>query len=207
MRTTFLWVTFRASSSSRLKRRSRSRAAAGILERLGANHLDRDDDGELFVPGLEHRAHPTLTQRANEVVPPAESHAGLEGVVGNPALTCRRPAAVERGGLFRRLARWSRRPSGSTGAAGVAGAGAGEPSPERRSPRHQPAEGSASRPSRRRRRPGTALPHVPQKRCEASTGPPQCGQIISGFLPTPFGHEVSHYGANLEPGTMCWSGL
>jgi hypothetical protein len=49
---------------------------------------------------------------------------------------------------------------------------------------------------------GTAFPHAPQKRCEASTGPPQCGQIIAGFLATPFGYEMPHYGVNLEPETM-----
>ena len=44
--------------------------------------------------------------------------------------------------------------------------------------RHQPAEGSASRPSRHRSPLETAPPQVPQKRCEPSTGPPQCGHII-----------------------------
>ena len=43
MRTTFLCVTWRASSSSRLKRRSIS-AAARIGHDLGPNHLDGDRD-------------------------------------------------------------------------------------------------------------------------------------------------------------------
>ena len=57
MRTTFLWVTWRASSSSRLKRRSSRCAVAGSAVDVGPNHLDRDRDLELVVPRLIDRAH------------------------------------------------------------------------------------------------------------------------------------------------------
>jgi hypothetical protein len=50
---------------------------------------------------------------------------------------------------------------------------------------------------------GIAPPQFPQKRCEPSTGPPQCGHVIV-VLATPLGYEVSHYEPN-APGKQ-WSG-
>ena len=74
----------------------------GVLQRFGTNHLDRDDDGELFVPGLEHRAHAALTQRANEVIPAAEPHPRLQlRRRKTGAGACGRTAPVERGSLCR----------------------------------------------------------------------------------------------------------
>ena len=49
-----------------------------VGHRLGADHLDRHDDGELFVPGLVNRTHPAHTELTDQVVTPAEWRAGLE---------------------------------------------------------------------------------------------------------------------------------
>ena len=66
MRTTLRWVTFRASSSSRLKRRSSSSTSAWLLEHLGADDLQRDGDAELLVPRLVHGAHAADAQHPED---------------------------------------------------------------------------------------------------------------------------------------------
>ena len=72
MRTTFLCVTCRASSSSRLKRLSSSAAASGSADRVDADDLDRDRDFEHLVPGLVDRAHPADAEHPDDVVAGAE---------------------------------------------------------------------------------------------------------------------------------------
>ena len=68
MRTTFLCVTWRASSSSRLNRRSISAARVGIGHHLRANHLDRDRDAELRIPGLIDGAHAADAEQPDDVI-------------------------------------------------------------------------------------------------------------------------------------------
>ena len=80
MRTTFLWVTWRASSSSRLNRCSISCAAAGSAVGLRADDLDRDGDFQLLVPRLVDRAHAADAEQADDVVAAAEFLAHLERV-------------------------------------------------------------------------------------------------------------------------------
>ena len=72
MRTTFLCVTCRASSSSRLKRRSRSRAASGSAAISGRIDLERDGDAELGIPRLVHGAHAAETEQSDDVIAAAE---------------------------------------------------------------------------------------------------------------------------------------
>ena len=86
MRTTFLCVTCRASSSSRLKRRSISAAAVGIGHDLRPDHLERDGDAELRVPRLIHRAHAADAEQPDDVVAGAELLTGFQG----PAVIRRR---------------------------------------------------------------------------------------------------------------------
>ena len=78
MRTTFLWVTCRASSSSRLNRRSRSRADRRIRGDLGTDDLQRDRDAELVVPRLIDGAHAADAEQANDVIARAEGRTGRE---------------------------------------------------------------------------------------------------------------------------------
>ena len=78
MRTTFLCVTWRASSSSRLKRRSTSAAVAGVGHDFRADHLDRDGDAELGVPRLVDRAHAAHAEHADDVIAGPECPAGRE---------------------------------------------------------------------------------------------------------------------------------
>ena len=68
MRTTFLWVTCRASSSSCLKRRSSIAAAPGLGRHFGPDDFQRDDNAELGVPRLVDRAHAADAQKTNDVV-------------------------------------------------------------------------------------------------------------------------------------------
>jgi len=78
MRTTFRWVTWRASSSSRLKRRLDLQRALRIGERLGQDDLQRDRDAELLVPRLVDRAHAAGAQGLEDAVARAELLAGRE---------------------------------------------------------------------------------------------------------------------------------
>ena len=78
MRTTFLCVTCRASSSSRLKRRSMSAAAAGSAAHFGPDDLDRDRDTELGVPRLIDGAHAADAEQPDDVVPRTESLSRVE---------------------------------------------------------------------------------------------------------------------------------
>ena len=81
MRTTFLWVTWRASSSSRLKRRSRSARLLADPARLRPDDLERDRHAELRVPRLVHRAHAADAEQPDDVVARAEVLAVGEGLV------------------------------------------------------------------------------------------------------------------------------
>ena len=72
MRTTFLCVTWRASSSSRLKRRSSSSRGLRVRRRLGPDHLERDRDFELLIPRLIDGAHAADAEQADDVVARAE---------------------------------------------------------------------------------------------------------------------------------------
>ena len=78
MRTTFLCVTWRASSSSRLKRRSSSGRHHRIGDGFGPDHLDRDRDLELLVPGLVDRAHAAGAEQPDDVVARAEVLADVQ---------------------------------------------------------------------------------------------------------------------------------
>ncbi len=86
MRTTFLCVTWRASSSSCLKRRSISRAAVGSAHHLGANDFQRHRHAQFCVPRLIDGAHSADAQQADDVIARAERLARRE----RPARTARR---------------------------------------------------------------------------------------------------------------------
>ena len=68
MRTTFLCVTCRASSSSCLKRRSSSLRGGGIGGDFRPDDLERDGDAELGVPRLVDGAHAADAEQAHDVV-------------------------------------------------------------------------------------------------------------------------------------------
>ena len=87
MRTTFLWVTCRASSSSFLNRFSSS---GETLPVTGANDLQRDRDAELRVPRLVDRAHPAHAEHAQDLVARAERLPDASG----PSRGARTSAAV-----------------------------------------------------------------------------------------------------------------
>ena len=72
MRTTCLWVTWRASTSSRLKRRSTSPAELRIEQDLRPDHLQRDGNAELVIPGLIDDAHAAGAERPDDVIAAAE---------------------------------------------------------------------------------------------------------------------------------------
>ena len=95
MRTTFLCVTCRASSSSRLKRRSILGRSRWIRHDLGADHLDRDGDAELRVPRLIDRAHAADAEHADDVIAGPECLAGRErAAVGECVRVGERTGAV-----------------------------------------------------------------------------------------------------------------
>ena len=103
MRTTFLCVTCRASSSSRLKRRSMSCAAVGSRDDLRPDHLDGDRDPELRVPGLIDSAHAADAELTQDVIPRPEllpdgewSEGSLWGGAGRGWDTGRIRALVDR---------------------------------------------------------------------------------------------------------------
>ncbi len=68
IRTTCLSVTWRASSSSRLNRRSRSCGHQRVGRDVRPDHLDRDRNLELLIPGLIDRSHATGAQQSDDVV-------------------------------------------------------------------------------------------------------------------------------------------
>ena len=78
MRTTFLCVTWRASSSSRLKRRPTSAAVAGSAMISGPDDFDRDGHAELGVPGVIDRAHAAHAEDADDVIAGPECPAGRQ---------------------------------------------------------------------------------------------------------------------------------
>ena len=78
MRTTLVCVTCRASSSSRLKRRSMSGRRRRIRGRLGPDHLERDGDAELLIPGLVDGAHAAHAEQLDDVIARAERLAHRE---------------------------------------------------------------------------------------------------------------------------------
>ena len=103
MRTTLLWVTSRASSSSRLKRRSTSRAVYGIARDLRPDHLERDRHPQLRVPRLIDDAHPAGAQHTDDVVAGAERFAWNEQpvLVSVPARSAACVVPVNAGGRRR----------------------------------------------------------------------------------------------------------
>ena len=118
MRTTFLCVTCRASSSSCLKRFSTSELRAAAC-RVGANHLHRDRDAQLGVPGLVDRAHPADAEELDDVIARPETLARPKGPCRVSHRTVARrqgpgPRALRgRGSYERRPSRrqsWRRRP-------------------------------------------------------------------------------------------------
>ena len=78
MRTTFLCVTWRASSSSRLNRRSMSRGRRRVRADLRPDDLQRDGDAELVIPRLVDRAHAADAEQPDDVVAGTERLAGGE---------------------------------------------------------------------------------------------------------------------------------
>ena len=202
MRTTFLWVTFLASSSSRLKRRSRSRAAAGSLSASGRITLIATTTASSSSQAWKTLPIPPSPSERMRSYRRPNRMPGSRVVVGRPG---RAPAAGPRPSIVTACSGGCTMVSaieGSAGAGGVLGAGGGEPMPVTSVAETSTGGGVSVATVTSPLTVGTAFPHAPQKRCEASTGPPQCGHIISGFLPTPFGYDVSHYGANLERETM-----
>ena len=86
MRTTFLWVTWRASRSSRLKRRSSSVRRVRIARRLGPNDLHRDRDLELLVPRLIDGAHAADAEQLDDVISRAETLTDTQRTVSKAAV-------------------------------------------------------------------------------------------------------------------------
>ncbi len=82
MRTTFLWVTWRASSSSCLKRRSIVLRFVGIAAHLRAYHFQRDQHVQVGVPGLIHRSHAAHAKQLDDAV------AGTEPLADRRADRC-----------------------------------------------------------------------------------------------------------------------
>ncbi len=78
MRTTCLWVTWRASSSSRLNCRSMRRRGVGVAGDVAANHLQRDRDAQLRVPRVVDGAHAADAEQPDDVVAAAERLARRE---------------------------------------------------------------------------------------------------------------------------------
>ena len=97
MRTTFLCVTWRASSSSRLKRRSSGLRGLGVVGIRRPDHLHRDRDLEHLVPGLIDRAHAADAEQPDDVVPGAEIVAD-----GERTAACEPPRAACAGGRIGR---------------------------------------------------------------------------------------------------------
>ena len=100
MRTTFLWVTWRASSSSRLNRLSRSRAACRIRRHFGTDDLQRHGDAERVVPSLIDGAHAAHAEQPDDVIARAERRADAERsdtTDGRSPPDARRPRARELG--------------------------------------------------------------------------------------------------------------
>ena len=91
MRTTLGCVTWRASSSSRLNRRSISAAVSGSGERVRPDHFQGKRDFQFRVPCLIHGAHAAHAEQLDDVVAVAEPSADSE----RPA---RRLARGHRGG-------------------------------------------------------------------------------------------------------------
>ena len=115
MRTTFLCVTWRASSSSRLKRRSSSCRRRRIADDVRPDHLDGDRDFELLVPRLIDRAHAADAEQPDDVVARSEVLSDLSGPPPGIAvcLVCAVAAALASVFVAKRV---------SASAAGVSGA-------------------------------------------------------------------------------------
>ena len=117
MRTTFLCVTWRASSSSRLKRRSMSARGDRIRGDLRPNDLDRDRHAQFRVPGLVDRAHAADAEDLDDVVPRPErltdfQRSGPGLAAGKPACPgC--PAAI--GWAATRGGGWGKQSGGALG--------------------------------------------------------------------------------------------
>ena len=78
MRTTYLCVTWRASTSSRLKRCLEILRGGRVRLRAGADHLDRHGDAELVIEGLVDGAHAAGAEQLQDRVARADLLAGLE---------------------------------------------------------------------------------------------------------------------------------
>ena len=78
MRTTFLCVTCRASSSSRLNLALDFRGSRRVRHHVGTNHFDRDGDAQLRIPRLIDGAHAADAEHSNDVIARPERLPRLE---------------------------------------------------------------------------------------------------------------------------------
>ena len=99
-------VTWRASSSSRLKRRSMSSAAAGSRRRFRTDHFQRDGDAELLIPRLIDGAHAAHAEQLDDVIARAERLAHRQrarvGRSGTRGDACRSPPQARRSPSLRK---------------------------------------------------------------------------------------------------------
>ena len=95
MRTTFLWVTWRASSSSCLKRRSIVARFVGIAAHLRADHFQGDQHVQVGVPGLVDRSHAAHAKQLDDAVARTEPLADRQRTVAT-AWACGSPACAAR---------------------------------------------------------------------------------------------------------------
>ena len=189
MRTTFLCVTWRASSSSRLNRRSIS-APRRVGHDLRADDLDRDGHAELGVPRLVDRAHAADAEHADDVIAGAELPDRPSAVRCSPPAIpsgSRRPehspdrhAACLGRRSFLRMSAW------------MASSGRHRADPQastqmlassvrrRRSPEPRLAGGWSAASGRPRRRRGLPDEQRGQRPAETGTSAPQAEQVMTG---------------------------